>query len=339
MGIRAGRRVAGVDIYDFPSPPSLKLTREQVLVGLDGRALRRSGLNGAHTTLLRGVYVPAPVWAAADDDARYLLRIQAVALTRHARPVLTHLSAARLWGLPVLGRWPTDVHLLVRDGANRQKKNGIIWHYGQITDGEIAEVDGLLVTSRLRTLVDLARTERFASAVTALDAGLRAPFILPDGQRDAIITREEVREAVDRLGAVRGCRGARLAADFADGDSESPGESASRANIYLSGMPAPVLQVAYPKPGGGEDRVDFTWEAKHHVRRRVLLGEFDGLVKYTRDQYLDGRSIQDVVWGEKVREDRLRAPDRGMARWLWAVAVSPARIRAVLTEAGLRPGR
>ena len=328
-----------MDNHDFASPTALELTREQVLVGLDGRALRRSSLHGDHARLLRGVYVPAPVWAAADDDARYLLRIQAVAVTRQARPVLSHLSAARLWGLPVLGRWPTDVHLLVRDGANRQAKNGIIWHYGRITDDEISEIDGLLVTSRLRTLVDLARTERFASAVTALDAGLRAPFILPNGHRDATIGQEELREAVDRLGTARGCRGARLAANFADGDSESPGESASRANIYLSGMPAPELQVTYPKPGGGEDRVDFTWDAKHHVRRRVLLGEFDGKVKYTRDRYLAGRPIQEVVWEEKVREDRLRAPDRGMSRWLWDVAVSPVRIRAVLIGAGLRPER
>ncbi|HSP75189.1 MAG TPA: hypothetical protein VLO31_03105 [Cryobacterium sp.] len=328
-----------MDNRDFPYPTALELTRERVLVGLDGRALRRSRANGDQNRLLRGVYVPAPVWAAADDDTRYLMRIQAVVLTRQARPVLSHLSAARLWGLPVLGRWPTDVHLLVREGANRRATNGVIWHYGQITDGDVCEVDGFLVTSRLRTLVDLARTEPFAAAVAALDAGLRAPFLLPSGHRAALITQPELREAVERLGTARGCRGARLAADFADGESGSPGESASRANIYLSGMPAPELQVAYPKPGGGEDKVDFTWDAKLHVRRRTLLGEFDGKVKYTRDQYLAGRSIQDVVWDEKVREDRLRAPDRGMARWLWDVAVSPARIRAVLIGAGLRPER
>lgn len=328
-----------MDNRDFPYPTALELTRERVLVGLDGRALRRARTKGDQNRLLRGVYVPAPVWAVADDDARYLMRIQAVILTRQARPVLSHRSAARVWGLPVLGRWPTDVHLLVRDGANRRATTGVIWHYGRITDDEVCEVDGFLVTSRLRTLVDLARTEPFASAVVALDAGLRAPYLLPGCHRAATITQPELREAVERLGTARGCRGARLAADFADGDSGSPGESASRANIYLSGMPAPELQVAYPKPGGGEDKVDFTWEAKHHVRRRSLLGEFDGKVKYTRDQYLAGRSMQDVVWDEKVREDRLRAPDRGMARWLWDVAVSPARIRAVLINAGLRPER
>ncbi|TFC41835.1 hypothetical protein [Cryobacterium shii] len=285
----------------------------------------------------------SPVWAAADDDARYLLRIQAVVLTRRSRPVLSHLSAARIWGLPVLGRWPAEVHLMCGGDAHRHARNGVVWHYDRIDDDEVVEINGFLVTSRLRTMVDLARTERFAAAVVALDAGLRTPFVLPSGSREQDITHAEFQEAVTRLGAVRGCRGARLAAAFADGQSGSAGESVSRANIYLAGLPAPELQVAYLRPAGGEDKVDFRWHARHNVRRVTLLGEFDGKVKYTRDQYMAGRTIQEVVWDEKVREDRLRAPaggpDRGMVRWLWDVAVSPVRLRAVLIGAGLRPER
>jgi len=115
----------------------------------------------------------------------------------------------------------------------------------------------------------------FVSAVVSLDAGLKSKYRLPNGQTDRTIRKEELVEALERLGPVRGCRGAKAAAGFADGDSGSVGESASRANIFLAGLPAPRLQVAYPRPNGGQDLVDFTWEAEHHVRRMPLLSEFD----------------------------------------------------------------
>ena len=116
------------------------------------------------------------------------------------------------------------------------------------------------------------------------------------------------------------------------------GESLSRTGILLAGMPLPELQIVYPH-AFGEDRVDFRWKRRFHVRRIPLLGEFDGEVKYTRAEFMDGRTIEEVVWAEKRREDRLRAPGRSMARWLWADALRPERLRAVLLTAGLRPDR
>lgn len=328
-----------MDTRDFLHPTAFTLTRDRRLVGLDGRDLRRGRDKGEQVRIMRGVYLPTEAWRAADDDAHYLMRIQAAVLTRRSQPVLSHQSAARVWGLPIVGRWPAAVHFLLPDVAKRKTRAAVVWHYANLRDDEVVELGGFLVTSRLRTMVDLARTIPFPDAVAILDAGLRHPFLLPDGRRDTSIAKQELQEAVARLGPVRGCRAARVAADFADGLSGSTGESVSRANIHLGGMPAPLLQVSYPIPGGGEDQVDFTWEARHHIRRMPLLGEFDGKIKYTRDEYLVGRTIEDVVWIEKVREDRLRAPNRGMARWLWAVAVSPARLRTLLIAAGLRPER
>jgi len=332
--------ISGMDNRDHPNQTALELARDARLVGVDGRALRRAHENGEKNRLLRGVYVPSQLWNTANDDAQYLMRIHAVALTRRSQPVLSHVSAARVWGLPILGAWPREVHLMLQGGGStRGSKNGVVWHQGALSEDDVVEIDGLLVTSRLRTMVDLARSMRFISAVVSLDAGLRSPFLLPNGRRDEDIAKEELVEAVQRLGSVRGCRAAARASGFADGKSGSPGESVSRVNIYVCGFPAPLLQVSYARPGGGEDVVDFTWEAKHHVRNLPLLGEFDGKVKYTRQEYMQGRSIEDVVWDEKVRQDRLCAPGRGMVRWLWDVALSPARLRALLLEAGLRPER
>ena len=330
--------IIGMD-RDLPTQTELELTRDQSRVGLDGRALRRAHQNGEKNRLTRGVYLPSQAWTSADDDARYLLRVRAAVLTRQARPVLSHFSAARVWGIPILGLWPSEVHLMARGGGTRNSKYGIVWHHDVLGDEEVVEIDGFLVTSRMRTLVDLARSTRFLSAVVSLDAGLNPTYVLPSGRRDQEISKEELVEGVERLGPVRGCRGARTASAFADGKSGSPGESVSRANIFLCGFPAPVLQVHYPRPDGAEDIADFTWEARHNVHGIPLLGEFDGRVKYTRNQYTHGLPIEEIVWREKIREDRLRAPGRGMVRWLWDVALNPVALRARLIGAGLRPER
>ena len=76
---------------------------------------------------------------------------------------------------------------------------------------------------------------------------------------------------------------------------------------------------------------------RQESRTLSLIGEFDGYVKYTRGQYTRGMSIEQIVWHEKVREDRLRAQDNGMARWTWEVALRIDRLRALLLAAGLRP--
>src|SRR5512141_970682 len=75
-------KIVGMDRRDIPSQTELEFTRDQALVGLDGRALRRAHRKGEKNRLTRGVYLPSRVWTAADDDGRYLLRISAVVLTR-----------------------------------------------------------------------------------------------------------------------------------------------------------------------------------------------------------------------------------------------------------------
>jgi hypothetical protein len=78
---------------------------------------------------------------------------------------------------------------------------------------------------------------------------------------------------------------------FADGRSESPGESRSRALLHFLG------------------RVDLWWEERHTV------GEFDGLVKYGRS-LSPGQDPADVLVSEKRREDALRDSGVQVVRWM-----------------------
>ena len=100
------------------------------------------------------------------------------------------------------------------------------------------------------------------------------------------------------MGSVPGVRRAVRVLDFADGLSESVGESRSRVVLHRLGLPSPDLQPRVLRRDGTViGRSDFGWEAFR------TLGEFDGRVN---------------VFQEKRREDELRDHRRKVARWTWS---------------------
>jgi hypothetical protein len=75
---------------------------------------------------------------------------------------------------------------------------------------------------------------------------------------------------------------------------------------------------------------DFFW------RDLSLAGEADGKVKYLDPETRGNKSADQVVFEEKVREDRMRATGAGLTRWPWSIGVNPAALRAHLIHAGIR---
>lgn len=264
--------------------------------------------------------VSPDVWARADRDGRYLLRIYAAVLSSRSRPVLRHLSAARVWGLPILGPWPRAVHVQGGSRMAPRATPALTWHQDELPESDIAEVGGILTTTRLRTMVDLARSQPFRSAVISLDAALQQRFVLPSGAIVPTVPKGRLLDRVYALPAGRDRTHAREAADFADCRAGTSGQSLSRAGMHLAGLPIPELRAVCPHPAGQES-VDFRWDERFHVKRRPLVGDFDC----------------EVYPDDPARDDRLRGQGHVVARWLWADAVQPSRLRALLLDAGLRP--
>ena len=87
---------------------------------------------------------------------------------------------------------------------------------------------------------------------------------------------------------------------FADGRSESPGESLTRIALVEALLPLPELQVEFRRGDGSlVARPDFTY------REQRTVVEFDGMRKY-RSDVPEGDDAGEVVWREKKREDALR---------------------------------
>ncbi|MDP9428448.1 MAG: hypothetical protein M3Q47_06015 [Actinomycetota bacterium] len=177
-------------------------------------------------------------------------------------------------------------------------------------------VDGIPVTSAARTAVDVARSQPFEVAVLLLDAALRTRAVDLAGLQEALA-------AVD---GATGTRSAARAVQFADGRSESVGESRSRVVLHRLGLMPTTLQLRVRTPGGRLiGRTDFGWDAQR------VVGEFDGWVKYGR-LLRPGQEPGDVVFEEKLREDEIRGEGWGVVRWTWGDLDVPARL-------GTRVGR
>lgn len=89
--------------------------------------------------------------------------------------VLSHRSAARRWRLPVAD--PKQVHIAVADRRYRHGNPMVAVHRVPLPSAEITRADGIALTGRSRTLVDLLRTEPMSAASTLLDRTLQQSWI------------------------------------------------------------------------------------------------------------------------------------------------------------------
>jgi len=256
--------------------------------------------HGRLIRLANGVLVPAWPGMRSPEGADELYRLRSIASATQSRSsgttVLSHQSAAAVHGLRLLKPDHTLVHM-----TNGLDRNGLIRggrhvHTGALTDDDVATVDGITVTGPARTAVDVAVTTGFAQALTVFDAALAL----------GVDYEDLARLLAGRRSA--GARVARRALGYADGLSESVGESWSRAQMIEDGLALPTLQRVY-RIDGQKFRVDCDWKG-------ALVGEFDGLTKYGRLRRT-GETVEQAVIREKHREDLLRATGLMLIRWIW----------------------
>ncbi len=266
--------------------------------GYSDSELRRRLRGGQWSRLSRDVYVEPAAWPDGEpswDRARrlHLLRTRAVVERMGAGVVVSHQSAALLHGLPTWGLDLTKIQLTKPIGRARSDMVADV-HRSRFDPGEITVVDGLRVVTPARAITETASVSSYEVGVVLADAALH--------QR--LVTAEALVATADRHRYWTGSPAARAAARFADGLSESVGESRLRVLMANHGLPAPALQVEIRDADGRLiGRVDFLLPGR-------LIVEFDGALKYGE--------AADAVLAEKWREDRLRACGYRVVRVSWA---------------------
>ena len=287
--------------------------------GVPDRTLRRAAERGELIKVHRGVYVASGVWERLSPTDRYRLRVAAAAEVAREPLVLSHRSAAAIWGMPLVGAPPDDVEVLTSRTNGSRREHGFRRRASPMPTRHLTREAGMVVTSIERTVVDLAASMPFPQGVAVVD------WALARG-----IERRDLGALAGDLALGRRETAAQRAIAFGDGRSGSAGESLSRVLIHRLGFPAPELQVRFEDRHGLIGVVDFYWADAG------LIGEFDGRVKYEDEAMLAGRRPVDVLMSEKRREDRLRRTGRGVARWVWD-DLTPQRLGPILLDAGLVP--
>ena len=308
-------RLSGMDV-------ELLVVPARMLDPALSRALARDVERGLRVRIRRGVYVDRPAWELLEPVEKHLLAMRALDAASDRRPVFSHWSAVALLGLPTfIGKDLVRPHVIVPSAGSRGAVR-VGQHVLPLDVTETMEVRGLRCTDLVRTVIDVAAAAPFEFGVAVADAALHASPAISG----ALLAAGEA--AGTRRGAARVAQ----VVSFADGASESPGESISRVTMARIGVPAPVLQQVFHDRRGFAARTDFWFPDQR------AAGEMDGKGKYL-DPEMSGGDAARVVYDEKLREDRVRALDVRFARWGWAEARSPLLLGRRLAAVGVLPLR
>jgi hypothetical protein len=304
--------------------PPLLLARDRIEHGLTSKDLAKSVKTGALVRIRHGVYTDGATWKSLKPWEQYRLKISAAAETFQSPTIFARQSAASVWGIPTIGLHH-PVHALTMKNDGGRSRAGVVRHFADPAGLPVVRREGLLVTGRSRTVLDLAAFGSFAEAAAPLDHVLKPDRIL----RLPALTKDELLGAIRTNYSAAAGRRIRAAVAFADPLSGSAGESYSRSMIRIAGFETPILQQAIHDKEGLVGYSDFCWKLAK------VVGEFDGVEKYVKAEFLQGRTASQAVVEEKKRENRIRAAGFNVVRWDWADLQEPGKLERMLTAAGV----
>lgn len=243
----------------------LRLPRDQPFATATARSrgarwedLRALAAAGFLRHPVKGVYCAAGL----EDDLNS--RIEALRLVVPEDCVVTDRTAGWLWGAPMIlapgdHLEPPKVSVFAPPG--RRLRNELTASGERaLSANDVVTIQGMRVTTPLRTACDLGRMLHRDQSLAAIDslAALR------------VFTPEELNLEVDRFKGYRGVVQLRAMAPLVDPRVGSPYESVLRLRWYDVGLPRPECQVETPAPHGGVYFLDIG------LREQRLAAEYDG---------------------------------------------------------------
>jgi hypothetical protein len=244
-----------------------------------GFAVRDGLASGVSASRLRGRDLDAPYWGVrttagiASDEAG-----KATAFFSRAADliVVSHVSAAKLWGMPLPARFEFDerLHVSVPPDVRAPKGRGIAGHHVTLHPMDVVPLSEVRVTSQARTLCDLSGLLPEEDLLAITD------YLLWWRRDDADrLSRVEISTTIDRHPTKRGMARLRAVAPIANDRADSAPESIIRYRILAAGLPVPAVNpelfdargsflampdLAYPK-----FRIALDYEGDHHRTESV----------------------------------------------------------------------
>lgn len=252
-----------------------------------GGRLTRAELRHRYKPIFRGIYV------LKQERPTLRTRIRGAMLAAPTA-VISGVAASAVHG----ALWVDDDAPIELIGRCRNQRGPLLRH-DTLGAGEVAEVNGIRVTTPARTAFDLGRRLDKGPAVARMDALMRArPFSITDVDLLAKVHR-----------GVPGLPKLRKALPLVDGGAESPRETWLRLLFVEAGLPRPVTQyVVRAENGRYIRRLDMVWE------EFKVGAEYDGQqhltdrYQYAKDVWVN-RELQRLSWHvlhvlHVIKEDR-----------------------------------
>ena len=265
-----------------------------------------------------GVYARS-VWDAPEFCLRNAACTVRTLAKMHPDWIFTSFSAALIYGLWVPYYRCAPICIAQPTCGYAQKSEPIAARRLKHIDVRVEA--GVRVTSLSQTLFECAIDAPASGALPVIDSAYRFRRKELDGLWNFVNAH-----AKGRHGNAR----ARMTLASASGRAESGGESMVRGRIIEEGfMPPTVLQAKFidPLDHASTMRVDMLWELPGGRR---VIGEVDGMIKYTDTGILQDRTAVDALVDERQRESRLNALGLPVMRFLVKRAFEPGYIESVL---------
>lgn len=337
-------------------PPGLIETPALLRTGITTDSIHRKFRAGELVRVRRGYYVETSRWLEAKPWDRFAWSLAAAS---RAVPglILCRETAAFAMGIPVL-RTPTHVECVAANPSRSGKRTPTLtvvgtsaearqvraergfplrYFAGPVPHSELA--GEFKCTGLSRTALDVAFSSPLSRSLVMADGIARRLWNegrLP--QRGRLLDVGEIAASLRSHPHEAARRRAELVLSLASSLPESAGESYSRAAFEYLGFEQPELQHDFSDIEGFIGRSDFWWPVGGSGSGRGVVGEFDGKAKYTDADLRNGASPEEILYKEKLREDRIRALGFGFVRWGWPHVENPERLRRKLLDAGLKPG-
>jgi hypothetical protein len=219
------------------------------------------------------------VWVAAGLPDTRELRLECARLVLPAYAVLCNVTAAWLYGADVRHQDDLDVHVSFPPGRRRRPRPGVVVTQETLAETDICVIQGLPVTTPVRTAFDALRLLKPPASLVVADALLYA----------GLTSMEELSRYFGGQRRLRNLRVGERLLDFVHPLTESPMETRTRWELVLGGLPAPVVQFEVYAGGDFVARLDLAFP-EHKVGV-----EYDGAWHWERRR------------DDDRRRDRLRA--------------------------------
>lgn len=263
-----------------------------------------------------GAYSPAGEWQPLTIQSQHRLLVIETSHYLAPETLVSHTSAAVLYGIPTLNHDLGDrVHVTRAREAGGYHSRHLIYHTSR-RPPEARLVDGIPCTTPARTIVDLARHFGFRQGLMALDHCLRL----------GIVTVHDVAAEVAIAERTPRHWRAALVLDHGNPLAANAGESLARATLLYLGAPLPDLQPRV-EVAGNTYYPDMVWW------KESIFGEFDGIHKYGLTPGTPALALAQ----EKRREDALRTVFRAGFRMTWNDLFNVAPLEHEIRRIGLVP--